>query len=268
MNSFLMSAIAGAATSLGGLVVCCLPQSRSVPASLLASTLSLAAGVMLAVSMLELVVPATSKGEWWAGIYFLGGCVAYSALASLARWIDQLQTNLIMAKVRERRNRRLGILMALALTVHNLPEGLAVAVSATVSRRTGLVVTIAIALHNIPEGIVIAVPLFAASSRSIAILTTIASGLSEPLGAILGILLMRHVKLTNHVVDNVQASVAGIMTCVALLELLPEAYAQHRFLPALFGFLAGWLVIFTTIWLLDSRHPFSYLDSVLSATPL
>ncbi|KAJ8599326.1 hypothetical protein CTAYLR_005349 [Chrysophaeum taylorii] len=261
VDALLMSFFAGAATSVGGLVVCCLNPKRDVPASLLASTLSLAAGVMLAVSMLELVVPATSRAEWRAAGYFGVGAALYWVLSTIARCVEHVNTN--AAKARERRTRRLGILMALALTAHNLPEGLAVAVTAATSRRTGLVVAIAIALHNIPEGLAIAVPLYATSHPTTALLTTVASGLSEPVGAAFGILLMRYIDLTEMVIENIEAIVAGVMCCIAILELLPEAKAQQRHVCSFAGFLAGWAVIALTICLLDSRPPLSYLDNAI-----
>lgn len=266
IDAFAMSFFAGAATSVGGLVVCCLNPKRGVPAALMASTMSLAAGVMLAVSFLELVVPATSEGEWMAGVFFVIGCLIYWLLSTAARCIDRAGGGTVVVKTRERRNRRLGILMALALTAHNLPEGLAVAVSASTSRRTGFVVAIAIALHNIPEGLAIAVPLFAASYRTTALLVTVASGLSEPLGAAFGILLLRYVHLTSRAVDNVQATVAGIMSCIAVVELIPEAYAQHRHAASFFSFIVGWVVIFVTIWLIDAKPPISYLDNAVEAS--
>lgn len=259
-EALLMSFLAGAATSLGGLVVCCLNPQRGVPAGLLAATLALAAGVMLAVSMLELVAPATARGEWQAGAFFACGCLVYWLLSTLAKCVEQLQGG-GAAKTREKRNRRLGILMTLALTAHNLPEGLAVAVTAATSRRSGLIVTIAIAMHNIPEGLAIAVPLYAAAYRSTALVATVASGFSEPAGALLGILLLRHLRLSNQAVEYIEATVAGVMTCIAVIELLPEAHAQQRHTHALVGFIVGWALISLTIWLIDSRPPIDYLDT-------
>ena len=261
LSAFVLSLFAGGATSLGGLVVCFLSPEPS--ATLMAWTLSLAAGVMLAVSILELVVP--KRGELGAVIWFGGGCLSYWMLSSLARCCDRK-----VQKTRSKRARQLGILMCLALTLHNLPEGLAVAVTASASRRTGLVVAIAIALHNVPEGLAIAVPLHASAvGKCPTLLATVASGFSEPVGAALGLLLLRFFKLTPNVIEHIEAAVAGIMSSIAVFELIPEALNQQRKVHACLGFGTGWLLISLTIWLLDSpKPPLAFLDNALLGGPI
>ncbi len=105
----------------------------------------------------------------------------------------------------------------------------------------------AIAMHNIPEGLVIAVPIYAATgSRWKALGMTLASGLSEPLGAAAGILVL-HPHLTRSVVDSATCAVGGIMLAVSALELGPEAM-KHRDAPASFaGLIAGWVVMSLTM---------------------
>lgn len=145
------------------------------------------------------------------------------------------------------RQLRLGLVMMVTLTAHNLPEGLAVAVGAMSSLHTGVVVTAAIAMHNIPEGLAIAVPIFAATrKRGLAVGMTFISGLSEPLGAALGILVLRPI-LNREVLDNASCAVGGMMCAVSILELLPEARKHREPAGMAVGFLAGWGAITATI---------------------
>ena len=262
MEALLMSFFAGAATSVGGLVVCCLSPKRGVAAGLLAGTLSMAAGVMLAVSLLELVVPATEKAELSAFFYFGVGGVAYYGLSSFARFCSLVEKQ----KSRQKRARHLGILMCLALTAHNLPEGLAVAVTASTSRKTGATVALAIALHNIPEGLAIALPLHEGSaSKATCLIATILSGLSEPLGAAFGLILLRYVDLTPQLIDHIEATVAGIMSSIAIFELIPEAFNQQKHAHSILGFCFGFLTIALTIYLLldTPKPPLAFLDNAI-----
>jgi len=115
---------------------------------------------------------------------------------------------------------RLGLLMAFTMTAHNLPEGVAVGVSAFTP--LGPIMALAIAVHNVPEGVIVAAPVFAATgSRTRALLAATASGLSEPLGALLAVTLLRSV-VTEEWLEGLLAFVGGIMLAVCVMELWPE----------------------------------------------
>lgn len=122
---------------------------------------------------------------------------------------------------------RLGALVCVALTAHNLPEGLGVMAAGTKSQHLGLVVAAALALHNVAEGFCVAVPIWAGTgSRWTALALTAASGLSEPVGALLGALVLRQwvaPAALDAVLNAVLCAVAGVMLFVASCELLPEA---------------------------------------------
>ena len=113
------------------------------------------------------------------------------------------------------RSWRLGMLLALVLTVHNLPEGLAVGVSALKSKELGLLLATAIFLHNVAEGVVIAVPLLAATgNRWLALGITAASGMTEPLGAAIGVLVLRGLSNGDsfeYYLNVVLCAVGGVM---------------------------------------------------------
>uniref|UniRef100_A0A383WPF5 ZIP family transporter n=1 Tax=Tetradesmus obliquus TaxID=3088 RepID=A0A383WPF5_TETOB len=116
---------------------------------------------------------------------------------------------------------RLGLLMTITLTIHNLPEGFAVAFSAFTN--IGPIMALAIALHNIPEGLVIAAPLYAATgSKLTALGATAASGLSEPVGALLALLVFKPFVTSLAQLGYVLAATGGVMLAVCVLELWPE----------------------------------------------
>jgi ZIP family zinc transporter len=152
--------------------------------------------------------------------------------------------------VQRARNGRLGLLMMVVLTAHNFPEGLAVAVSALSSQRLGAVVMLAIAIHNVPEGIAIAVPIYAATgSAKRAFLMAFLSGLSEPLGAFVALVILGD-NVTQSAVENLLCFVAGVMTTVAILELLPEAWHYRKPRAALLGFTVGCAIMLVTTQLM------------------
>jgi len=155
-------------------------------------------------------------------------------------------------------NWRLGMLLALVLTVHNLPEGLAVGVSALKSKELGLALASAIFLHNVAEGVVIAVPLLAATgNRWLALGITAASGVSEPLGAALGVLLLRGVSSGNgetleFLINLTLCGVGGVMIQVSRSELLPQARSVGDAGTVAAGFIVGGVLIGVSLVLLSS----------------
>ncbi len=138
---------------------------------------------------------------------------------------------------------RAGMMFALVIAIHNFPEGLATLAGGLAGSKVGFSIAIAIALHNIPEGMAVAVPiLYATGSRKKAFLYATLSGLAEPAGALLGLLILGPF-LSAPVLASLFALVAGIMIYISFDELLPmaETYGEHHL--ALAGLLAGMLFI-------------------------
>ena len=125
---------------------------------------------------------------------------------------------------------RTGVMTALAISIHNFPEGLATFVSGVDSRATGIVIAFAVAIHHIPEGIALSFPVYCATgSRKKAFLLSLVSGLAEPLGAVLAWLVLAPF-INDTVYGIIFAAVAGIMVYISFDELLPTAreYGEHH----------------------------------------
>ena len=134
---------------------------------------------------------------------------------------------------------RMGLFSALAIAIHNFPEGLATFISALQDPALGISIAIAIAIHNIPEGIAVSVPIYyATGSKRKAFKYSFLSGLSEPLGAIVGYFLLMRI-FDERMFGIIFASVAGIMVYISLDELLPTAhkYGEHHI--AIWGLISG-----------------------------
>jgi ZIP family zinc transporter len=150
---------------------------------------------------------------------------------------------------RERALLRMGTFAALAIGIHNFPEGLATFTAALRDPALGVAIAVAIAIHNIPEGIAVSVPIYyATGSRRKAFFWSFLSGASEPVGALLGWLVLLPF-MSDLVFGVVFALVAGIMVFISLDELLPSAreYGEHHF--AIGGLVAGMAVMAVSLLL-------------------
>jgi ZIP family zinc transporter len=244
-----LTLFAGLATGLGSFLAL---MTKRTDAKFLSISLGFSAGVMIYVSMIEIFVKAQralvaelgERGGAWATV---GGFFAGVALIAV---IDRL----VPAPAnphefphdddgRSRRLMRMGTLTALAIALHNFPEGFATFVSALQEPSIAIPVAVAIALHNIPEGISVSVPIYhATGNRRKAFTWSFLSGLAEPVGGILGYLLLRPF-LTDTLFGVVFAGVAGIMVFVSLDKLLPTAreYGEHHL--SIYGLVAGMAVM-------------------------
>lgn len=144
---------------------------------------------------------------------------------------------------------RLGVFTALAIAIHNFPEGIATFVSAFQDPGVAIPIVAAIAIHNIPEGIAVSVPIYQATgSRQKAFLYSFLSGLAEPIGALLGWLILIPI-MSDMVYGIIFAGVAGIMVFISVDELLPASreYGEHHL--SIYGLIAGMMVMATSLLL-------------------
>ncbi len=257
ITALLVSLFAGLATSIGGVLA---THKKMVERSVLAVSLALAAGAMLFLSFVELLphgmdeLQNSSYAEiadvMVFGTFFIG--------IGIVMLIDRLlPKSLNPSEIEGRENTlssgeknanrhlmRSGIFMAAVLALHNFPEGASTFAASYHDIHGGVVLAIAIALHNIPEGIAVAAPIYAATrSRKKALLWATVSGLTEPLGALVMALLVVTV-LPAALIGLVYGLVAGMMTFIALDELLPASWRyQTKSHHTVYGLLAGMLLV-------------------------
>jgi ZIP family zinc transporter len=145
--------------------------------------------------------------------------------------------------------KRMGVLTALAIAIHNFPEGLATFSSALADPALGISIAVAIAIHNIPEGIAVSVPMyFATGSRAKAFWLSFSSGLAEPLGAVVGYFLLMPF-FSELTFGLLFAAVAGIMVFISLDELLPTAREYDLGHKSVYAMVAGMMVMAASLLL-------------------
>lgn len=236
--AFLLTALAGLSTGIGSLIAF---FSKEANKKFLSFTLGLSAGVMIYVSMIELFSKACGElsaiygGKGGTILTTLGFFAGIILIAIIDRAIPADGSSCSARKdtVEDGHAKRLlrtGVMTALALGIHNFPEGMATFVSALDSPVLALPIAVAIAIHNIPEGIAVSIPIFyATGNRKKAFIYSFLSGLAEPVGAVIGyLILMPFIGAALNA--EIFAIIAGIMVFISVDELLPSAheYGEHR----------------------------------------
>lgn len=258
--AFGLTVFAGLATGIGSVMSL---LSKKYNPKFLAGSLGFSAGVMIYVSFMEILVKAKDSlvavhGLKTGNVYTV---IAFFAGIALIALIDKLipsygnpheiknieEKNLDSAN--NKKLLRMGMFSALAIAIHNFPEGLATFMSAVTDPTLGVSVAVAIAIHNIPEGIAVSVPIyFATKNRKKAFGLSFLSGLAEPVGALIGYFILRSF-FNDSIIGLIFAGVAGIMVYISLDELLPtaEEYGEHHI--AIGGLIGGMAVMAVSLLL-------------------
>lgn len=225
----------GLATGVGGLGL--LVVRRPGP-RLIDTLLGVTAGIMLAASVFSLLVPALEDGSVWEVV--AGFVVGAGLLAALDATIPHLHARIRERPVRHERHR--AALMLSALTIHNVPEGLAVGVAfAAGGSELGIPIAVAIGLQNIPEGFAAAAPLLATgTSVGFAIAFAVATGLVEPPAALLGHAIAESV---TTLLPLGLSFAAGAMVYVVVDEIVPESHGRGHEREATAGVVLGFAVM-------------------------
>lgn len=243
--ALLLSMLAGLSTAIGSLFAL---FSKRTDQKFLSFSLGFSAGVMLLLSFCELLPDARRNLMPALGGRLSGVAAAVSLIAGLglAEAIDRLvpspgspASSPGSRSGGEKALTRVGIVTAVAVTVHNLPEGITTFMAGYADLRLGVPVAIAIALHNIPEGIAVSVPVYyGTGSRGRAFLYSALSGLSEPLGALLAFVVLGPF-LNPAMLGVIFGMVSGIMIDISLGGLLPAAQENGRTGAAAAGAFSG-----------------------------
>lgn len=214
-----MSLLAGLATGVGGLIVLFL---RKISDRIVSLLLGFASGVMLMVAFNSLFLEAQKLLVHVELItFFVIGAVSMMAL-DLA--IPHIEPTRREENGQTKRMHRSGMLIAVGITLHNLPEGFVVAAGYLFNPALGIIIAIAIILHNIPEGIATAIPLSEAGTKPLkTTIVTFLSGLAEPVGAVIGAVLLSSFA-PRIVIGYSLVFAAGVMTYITADELIPVAH--------------------------------------------
>jgi ZIP family zinc transporter len=253
--AFSLTLFAGLSTGIGSLIGF---MSKKFSHKFLAGALGFSAGVMIYVSMIEIFAKAKDslvlgygekQGYWMTVLAFFVGIAIIALIDHLIpahenpHELKNVHDDEKEANKKEHKLMRMGLFSALAIGIHNFPEGLATFMGALTDATMGISIAVAVAIHNIPEGLAVSAPIFyATKSRKKAFILSFLSGLSEPIGALIGYFLLRQF-FNDAMFGFVFASVAGIMVYISLDELLPtaEEYGEHHI--AIWGLIAGMLVM-------------------------
>jgi ZIP family zinc transporter len=271
--AFIITIFAGLSTGIGSVLAFFTKKSNY---KFLSVALGFSAGVMIYISMIEIFNKAREsltselgqvKGSWITVIAFFGGMLIIGLIDKLIpssenphelHTVEEINQepghHIRQINKREKaagadKLLRMGIFTALAISIHNFPEGLATFIVAIKEPNLAIPVAFAIAIHNIPEGIAVSVPIYyATDNRKKAFLYSLLSGLSEPVGALIGYLILMPF-IGDALMGIVFAAVAGIMVFISLDELLPSAreYGEHHL--SIYGLIGGMIIIAVSLQL-------------------
>lgn len=273
--AFLLTLLAGLSTGIGSAIAFFTKKTNT---RFLSVALGFSAGVMVYISFVEIFAEASqtlkaelgkTKGSWIAIIAFFFGIFLIAMIDKLVPDYENphetkrveaikgeapsdLPDHMIQeeaAKLDSAKLLRAGIFTALAVAIHNFPEGFATIVAALRDPSLGISIAIAIAIHNIPEGIAVSVPVYyATDSRKKAFRYSFLSGMSEPVGALVGYLILSPF-MSETLFGIVFAIIAGIMVFISFDQLLPTAreYGEHHL--SIYGLIAGMALMAVSLML-------------------
>jgi ZIP family zinc transporter len=254
---FLLSLFAGLATIIGFFITF---FAKSTNRKLLSFSLGLSAGVMIYVAFVELFGEAREiftdqagerQGLLWTVVFFFAGMGLIALIDYLvpsfgnpheAHSIEEMELGERCCRQKPKLM-KMGVMTAVAIAIHNFPEGIATFMAALENPALGISIAVAIAIHNIPEGIAVSIPIYyATGSRKKAFGITLLSGLAEPLGALVTYLILMPF-MSPMVMGAVFAVVAGIMVYISVDELLPGAHEYGEHHVAIYGLISGMAIM-------------------------
>lgn len=247
----MLTVFAGLSTGIGSIIALFAKRTNT---KFLSLSLGFSAGVMLYVSMIEIFSKAKNYlvnengeklGYWICVLAFFAGIIL---IALIDFFIPSTESD-IGSKSQNTSLGRMGLMTALAIGIHNFPEGIATFTSALKDPVLGIAIAVAIAIHNIPEGIATSLPIyFSDGKKGKAFLISFLSGMTEPLGAILGYMVLRPF-LNDTVFGILFSAVAGIMVFISLEELIPMAHEYEKSKITIIGVIIGMIIMAVSLLL-------------------
>jgi len=250
--ALLLTALAGLSTGIGSAVAYFIKKPKMIYLSV---TLGFSAGVMIYISFVELLPKALNGvGEilgvttFFIGIIFIGVIDMVIPKEKNPHHYKELSD---ISEVKVDKNlMRMGLFTALAIGIHNFPEGLATFGTALSDVKLGAIIALAIAIHNIPEGISVSIPIFyATGNKNKAFIYSFLSGIAEPVGAVIGFLILLPF-LSEGVLASLLAFIAGIMVYISLDELLPMAHRYGHGHMVIIGIVLGMFIMALSLLML------------------
>lgn len=233
--AFVLTIIAGLSTMIGSIFI--FIKSKNFEKVIL-SSLAFAAGVMICVSITDLIPESISllRDNFSLMVTFVLCFLGILLGIIISMLIDYYLPSYSSDVIKDKSLFKVGIISMIAIILHNIPEGIATFAISSNDIKLGISLAIAIAMHNIPEGISISMPIyFSTGKRSSAIFYTFISAISEPFGALLAFLFLKDIM--NDIILGILFSViAGIMFQISFCELIPTArrYNNTRYLLLFF----------------------------------
>lgn len=239
--AFILSFLAGISTVIGALLIFFDNNKNN---KIITMSLSFAAGVMICVSLTDLL-PNSFKMILNTNNIF-PRVILTLIFMTTGIIISMLIDKYLPSEYQNKDNNglyKIGIISMVAIILHNIPEGIATFITSSNNLKLGITLTIAIALHNIPEGISIAVPIYhSTNNKRKAILYSLVSGMSEVVGSIIAYLFLSPL-INDHIMAALYAIIAGIMIHISAYELLPGAYKEGTLKKVLKFFIIGFIVM-------------------------
>ncbi|NLY17761.1 MAG: zinc transporter ZupT [Clostridiaceae bacterium] len=257
-----LTLFAGLSTGIGSLMALFAKKTNT---RFLSVALGFSAGVMIYISMIDIFFKAQTtlvealgnrNGQWLTVGAFFAGMIVIALIDKLipsgdnpheVKKVEDLKCEKTLPDTSKLL--KTGVFTALAIAIHNFPEGIATFTAAVRDPMMGVAIAIAIAIHNIPEGIAVSIPVYyATGDRKKAFRLSFLSGLSEPIGALFGFLILMPV-MDSIVFGVLFASVAGIMVFISVDELLPSAREYGEAHLSIYGLMAGMMVMAVSLLL-------------------
>lgn len=253
LYALLLTLGAGLSTGIGSAIAF---FARPTNKSLLSFALGLSGGVMVYVAFVELFQEAKvglqgvyghQFGSLYTTLAFFGGILLIGLIDRLVPSVENPHephtAEEMDRKPRNPKLMRMGLMTALAIAIHNFPEGIATFITALEDPALGVAIAAAVAIHNIPEGVAVSIPLFyATGNRRKAFRLSLLSGLAEPAGALLAWWFLAPL-LSPTLLGCTLAAVAGIMVFISLDELLPAAREYGEAHTAIYGVVSGMAIM-------------------------